>query len=583
MKIKFTIIFLLTISSYLLFAQDIFVNQVGYLTNQQKIVYFSQPADSFYIIDKTSGKIQFKGEINTSKINDPATGMNVYYGDFSSFTKEGVYEIKNDLNQISFPFEISSNPFTNVYKKSLKGFYFQRCGTKLLHENAGKYARPACHLNDGVFEPSTGLTGYRSVIGGWHDAGDFGKYVVNAGITVGTLLLGYEMFPDNFNSDDLNIPESGNSIPDILDEVKYELDWMLKMQDSDGGVFFKVTPQHFAGFIMPDSDGSVRYIYQKSSTATGDFAAVMSMAARIYSSFDSSFAKKCIEAAEKSWHYLEINPSIIPNGGFHNPPGTRTGQYGDRNDSDERLWAATELFITTGDSIFENYFFGHYQNFNLLNSTMTWLNVAPLAELDYLFSHQPKTDTAIKSKLENGLINYCSKLYAISKNDGFNVSLNLFEYNWGSNAVVMNNAVMLIMGYQLTGNKNFLNAALEQYNYILGCNGNNISYITGIGSKCVMYPHHRTSAADGIADPVPGLLAGGPDRYLMDKILKSKFNPSTPPALCYTDTQESFASNEIAINWNAPLVFVAGFFNGSKYITQIKERVGVKSNDILIK
>jgi endoglucanase len=571
MDIKFTSIFLITISSYL-FAQDIFVNQVGYLAGRQKLVYFNQPADSFYLLDKTSGKVQFKGEINTSKINDSATGMNVYYGDFSLFTKEGIYEIKNDLDQISYPFEISSNPFIDVFKKSLKGFYFQRCGTKLLPDNAGKYARPACHLNDGVFEPSTGLTGSRSATGGWHDAGDFGKYVVSAGITVGTLLLGYEMFPDNFNSDDLNIPESGNSIPDLLDEVKYELEWLLKMQDSDGGVFFKVTPQHFAGFIMPESDSSVRYIYQKSSAATGDFTALMSMAARIYSPFDSSFAFECLEASKKSWQYLEANSSIIPAGGFHNPSGTGTGQYGDRNDSDERLWAAAELFITTGDSTYGNYISDHYQEFKLLNSTLTWPNVAPLAELDYLFSHQPKTDTAVKSKLENGLINYCSKLYAITKNDGFNVSLNLFEYNWGSNGVVMNNAVMLIMGYELTGNKNFLNAALEQYNYILGCNGNNISYITGTGSKCVMHPHHRTSAADGIAEPVPGLLAGGPDRYLTDKVLKSKFSSSTPPALCYSDTQESYASNEIAVNWNAPLVFVAGFFNGDKYITELNRR-----------
>ena len=553
-----------SVFSYSLFAQHIMVNQAGYLADQQKLVYFNQPADSFYVIDKTSGKIQFEGEINTSKINDSATGMNVYSGDFSMFTKEGTYEIKDDLNQISYPFEISSNPYMDVYKKSLKAFYFQRCGTKLLPEYAGKYSRPACHLNDGVMDPSTGLTGFRSVTGGWHDAGDFGKYVVNAGITAGTLLLGYEMFPDNFNSDDLNIPESGNSIPDLLDEVKYELDWLLKMQDPDGGVFFKVTPKHFEGFVMPESDTSVRYIYQKSTAATGDFSALMSMAARIYSPFDSSFALECLKASKKSWHYLEVNPSIIPEGGFHNPPGTSTGQYADRNDSDERLWAAAELFITTGDSIYGNYFSGHYQNFNLFNSTMNWPNVAPLAGLDYLFSYQSKTDPAVKTKLKNGLINYCSKLYSISKNDGFNVTLNLFEYNWGSNGVVMNNAVMLIMGYQLTGNKNFLNTALEQYNYILGCNCNNISYITGIGSKCVMHPHHRTSAADGIAAPVPGLLAGGPNRYLSDKILKSKFNSSTPPALCYSDAQESYASNEIAINWNAPLVFAAGFFSGKK-------------------
>ncbi len=581
MKIILSALFL-SISLFSLCAQEIMVNQAGYITDQKKIVYFTQAADSFYVIDLPNEQIQFRDKIETSKLNDPATGMNVYYGDFSSFSQTGNYEIKNSSNKISYPFEISSNPFTDVFKKSLKGFYFQRCGEALSSTNAGQYSRPACHLNDGFFESSTGLTGSRNETGGWHDAGDFGKYVVNAGITVGTLLLGYEMFPDNFKSDDLNIPESGNSIPDILDEVKYELDWLLKMQDSDGGVFFKVTPQNFSGFIMPNTDNSTRYIYQKSSTATGDFAAVMSIAARIYSAFDTSFASKCLNGANKAWEYLQINPSIIPTGGFHNPSGTYTGEYGDGNDSDERLWAAAELFITTGDDTYGSYFSSHYQNFGMISSTMGWPNVGTLAQLDYLVSNQSKADSTIKTKLKNGLINYCTTLYNISKSDGFNVSLHIYEYYWGSNSVALNNAIILIIGYQLSGNKDFFNAALEQFNYILGCNGNNISYITGIGSKYPMHPHHRPSASDGIVEPVPGLMAGGPDRGLDDDVLRSMFNSSTPPALCYTDTQGSYASNEICINWNAPLVFVAGYFSGDKSITGIKEKVSYKPNKIKV-
>ena len=574
MKLLFTVFF--SVSTIIsVCAQNVYVNQVGYLLDQEKLVYFTQSADSFYVTDKSDGSIQYSGKIEPSVMKDPATGADVYYGNFSTLTRGGLYVVKTNTNLTSDQFEISSSPFTDVYKKSLKGFYFQRCGTALLSANAGVYARAACHLNDGTFHPTTGKSGSINVTGGWHDAGDFGKYVVNAGVTIGTLLMGYEQFPDYFKSDDLNIPESGNSVPDILDEVRYELTWMLKMQDTDGGVFFKVTPKNFAGFIMPNTDNSVRYIYQKSSTATGDFAAVMAMAARIYFPFDSAFASKCLGAAENAWQYLLANPSIVPSGGFHNPSDTYTGEYGDNNDADERLWAAGELFTTTGNDIYENYYALHYQNVGLIYYAMGWGSVGTLAQIEYLVSKQPKTDSGIKAAIKTSLINYCNQLYNKSKSDGFNVTLSTSDYYWGSNAVVLNNAVLLIMGYQLSGNKNYYNTALEQLNYILGANINDISYITGVGTKYPMHIHHRTSAADGIVEPVPGLMAGGPNKNITnDPILQAKFTSSTPPALCYVDDQGSYASNEIAINWNAPLVFVAGYFSGDKSITNVHKETG---------
>ncbi|MEJ2616850.1 MAG: glycoside hydrolase family 9 protein, partial [Ignavibacteriaceae bacterium] len=490
MKIFATVIFysLLSIS---LSAQDVRINQVGYLADQQKLAYIIQPADSFYVVNSITNQIQFRGKLEDSGFKDDAVGFEIYHGDFSSFTEPGNYEIKTNDGQTSYTFEISANPFMDVYKETLKGFYFQRCGTALLAANAGSYSHPACHLNDANFEAST-------------DAGDYGKYVVNAGITVGTLLMGYEMFPDNFKLDDLNIPESGNSIPDLLDEVKYELDWLLEMQDStDGGVYFKVTPKNFSGFIMPNNDNSTRYIYQKSSTATGDFAAVTAMAARIYFSFDTAFASICLKAAKVAWKYLQANPDIVPTGGFHNPSGTYTGEYGDGNDSDERLWAASELFITTGDSIYGSYFSSHYQSFSLINSTMGWGFVAPLAHIDYLVSNQPKADSTIKAKLRTGLINNCTSLYNVTKKSGFNAAMSTGDYYWGSNSVSLNRAVIFIYGYQLSDNIDFYNAALDQLNYILGCNIKGISYVTGIGTDYPMHPHHRPSASDGVAEPVP--------------------------------------------------------------------------------
>lgn len=543
-------------------SQTVMINQVGYLPDQQKKFYAIAGADSFSVTDVNTGAVAYRGTLQTPSGKDPSTGFYIYAGDFSPLTTEGTYKIYTDAPDSSYQFSISRSVFESVYKASLKGYYFQRCGTSLLSQNAGVYARSTCHVNDGTYHSTTGLTGTKVTTGGWHDAGDYGKYVVNAGISVGTLLLAYEMFPDKFKYDDLNIPESGNSVPDILDESKYELDWLLEMQDTtDGGVYFKVTTENFDGFEMPSSDLSTRYIYQKSTTATGDFAAVMALAARLFQQFDTAYASRCLNASRLAWQHLEAKPTIVPTGGFHNPSGTGTGEYGDGSDSDERLWASAELFVTTGDTLYHNYFKSHYNSSGIFASTMGWADVRSMGQLEYLIGGQSKADTSVQSQLKVSLLAYCSALSYTAEYDGLNVTLTPSQYYWGSNGQVLNNAVLLIAGYVFSGDTTYYNTALEQLNYILGCNARLQTYVTGIGSKSPLHIHHRPSAADGIAAPVPGLMSGGPDEGLDDAVLKADYTSTTPPARCYVDDQNSYASNEIAINWNAPLVFVSGYLN----------------------
>ena len=506
-----------------------------------------------------------------SPLNDAATGLTLYSGDFSSFETNGTYFIQLSNGDSSYVFTISNNVFQNAFYKTLKGYYFQRCGTALLQGNAGAYFHNACHQNDGFYHASTGQSGLRISSGGWHDAGDYGKYVVNAGISVGTLLSAYENFPGRFSQDNLNIPESGNGLPDLLDEVRFELEWLLKMQNSNGGVYFKLTKEQFESFIMPQNDSGIRYIYQISSTATGDFAAVMAQAARIYQQYDNDFANQCLSAATLAWDYLTANLSIVPAGGFVNPSGTGTGEYGDANDSDERFWAAAELFETTGLSTFNDYISTHYSSLGLINGAMSWQNVKNLGYLTYLNSSQSSSSQTIKDQIKNSLISYCNILLNRASSNGFGVTINPGEYVWGCNSDVLNKALLLINGYNETTNQAYYETALSQLNYILGSNAHNFSFVTGVGTNSVMHPHHRPSASDGIVDPVPGLLAGGPDQYLDDPVLQANFNNSTPPALCYIDDVGSYASNEIAINWNAPLVYVLGFFNGEG-ITSVEDQ-----------
>lgn len=557
---KLTIFIFILLNSHLLNSQ-VFVNQAGYKKELSKYFYTNRNAVSFQLIDKTNGNIVFNGPLTLISSNDPATGMAIRKGDFSSFTTVGDYYIKLNTNDTSYHFRIYSNPFEDVYIKSLKSFYFQRCGAQLFFQHAGVYQRQICHIGDAFFHSSTGQSGFKLTRGGWHDAGDYGKYVVNAGITAATLLMAYELFPEYFQTDSLNIPESGNGIPDILDEVRYEVQWLLTMQAEDGAVYHKLTKEQFEAFVMPSQDSGMRYIYQKSSTATGNFIAVIARFYRQYRLYDSSFANQCLNAAIKSWNWLINQPSIVPPGGFRNPQGTQTGEYGDNSDTDERLWAAAELFESTGLQSYKDYFEFNYNLGGLINYAMNWQNVRTLAHLTYLFSKQPTVNQSVKTQILNSLISYSNSLVNKRNSNGFGVSINPGEYYWGSNSLVLNNGILLILAYKLSNNIQYLNTAIEQLNYILGSNAHNLSFVTGVGKKYPMRPHHRPSEADGIPGPIPGFIVGGPNQYLEDPVLQQHFNQNTPPALCYIDHLNSWASNEVAINWNAPLVFVSGYLN----------------------
>lgn len=542
-------------------ASGVFVNQLGYLNDGPKLVYTSDGSSTFELCESVSGNVVYSGEFTQNSTPDPLTGIVINSGDFSGYSVSGNYLVKTSEGNSSVVFGITDTLYRELYNKSLKGFYFQRCGTQLLISHAGSYHHLRCHKLDGQYHSTTGFQGFKLSTGGWHDAGDFGKYVVNAGISVGTMLLGYEMFPEKFYHDDIGIPESGNNIPDILDEVKYELNWLFTMQHDNGGVFAKLTPEQFSGMIMPNEDSSVRYIYEISSTATGDFAAMMAMAARIYQDFNPEFSAKCSEAAVKAWEFLQSHPDIVPTGGFRNPAGTVTGEYGDGNDKDERFWAAVELAKLTGESEYSDYINSNFNSFNPIDGSMSWPNVKELAMLSYI-SGNSYANPVLQSAVEDDLVAYCDEISSLADNNQFRLLMKNGDFHWGSNSRVLNLTILFITAHELTGEALYYNHALDQINYILGTNAHDLSFVTGVGEKSLQNPHHRQSVADGIEEPVPGLVSGGPNQYLNDPLLQSLFNGSTPPAMCFVDDAESYAANEIAINWNAPLVFVAGYFNG---------------------
>jgi endoglucanase len=441
----------------------------------------------------------------------------------------------------------------------MRSYYGQRCGIAVdLGKEFPGFKHEACHL-EGAYHASSGKTGVHVSKGGWHDAGDYGRYVVNSGISTGTLLWAWEMFGPRVRNVKLNLPETGNGTPDILNEIRWNLDWMLTMQDEDGGVWHKQSSERFCDFIMPEKDTFVSYVIGtgkepfKSSCAAGDFAAVMAIAGRAFKPFQPQFAEKCLRAAKDAWVWLEKNPNVL----FNNPQGVVTGGYGDRNCGDEHLWAAAELYRTTGDPAYQKYFLGHYAAFRKSMRPVepqSWGDVANLAFWTYVLGNG-KDSAAIAAIRQDSL----SAADAIAKRTaaaGYHNSMTARDYIWGSNSVAANYGMQLLVANAIERNPRYVEAALDNLHYLLGRNTFSLSWVTQVGENPFRHPHHRPSGADANAEPWPGLLSGGPNHSPQDPAMRSKLPAGLPPAKMYLDDQEAYAANEVAINWNAPLVFL---------------------------
>ncbi|MGN0164539.1 MAG: glycoside hydrolase family 9 protein, partial [Lachnospiraceae bacterium] len=449
-------------------------------------------------------------------------------------------------------FDIKDKVFSDLFLDSMKMFYFQRCGIELEEKYAGVYRHKACHTAKSSLlkNPSVSF----DCCGGWHDAGDYGKYVTAGSVAVAHLLYAYDISPEVF-TESLNIPESGNGVPDILNECRYELEWFLKMQTEDGGVYHKCTSMHHTGFVMPEDDPLPFFVTPVSSLATADFAAICALASRIYKKFDEAFAEILSRAAQKAYKWLVANPAYD----FTNPKECTTGTYEDPCDTDERLWAYAELYRLTGDE----------QCIALINSALNvqisttalgWGDVGGLAALAVLTAPEGIFNDDLTFHFRQNWLDEADKLTKISKENAFGIAFYSFHFGWGSNMGVLLNSMILSFAHRLTGNEDYLKAAICQIDYILGRNAMDTSYVTGYGEKAFRDPHNRPTYADGIDDPIPGYVSGGPNRNPCDPAALEAIKPGSAPMKCYVDNWGSYSTNEITIYWNSPLVFTLAYF-----------------------
>ncbi|WP_460693358.1 glycoside hydrolase family 9 protein [Mucilaginibacter puniceus] len=553
-------------------SDSIRLNQLGFYSKGPKMAIVLTDRAQKFTIETPAHKTIFTGTLIPSAKPD-LSGRTIYQASFSSVQQSGHYILNVPDAGYSYPFTISPDAYEKVATAAIKGYYYQRASIPLLEKYAGKWNRAAGHPGNDVLIHPSAATDKRpagsviSVPRGWYDAGDYNIYVVNSGITMGTLFSLYEDFPAHMKAINLNIPESNNQLPDILDECLWNLRWMLAMQDpDDGGVYNKLTNASFDGMIMPDKATTPRYVVQKGTAATLDFAAVMAQASRILKPFDKQIpglADSCLKASVKAWQWALINPKMAYNQDAMNKqfePKVVTGGYGDNRFDDEFDWAAAELYITTKDE-------SYLKNLSLNNIRMSipsWAQVRMLAYYSLLRNRNQLTPIvqAAVPILTQKLTAFADSLANPATLTAYQTAMGRSnrDFVWGSSSVAANQGVALINAYLLTHNQQYLNVALANLDYLLGRNGTSYSLVTGFGYKPLMHPHHRQSVADGIVDPIPGLLSGGPNPSPQDKIPL----PSKIPNRAYSDNDQAYASNEIAINWNAPFAYLVNAIEALK-------------------
>jgi endoglucanase len=572
----FLALFIIVIARSGITQNAIQLNQLGFYPHAPKIAVLTVPSNAthFYVLSANLKDSVFIGTIGEEK-QSAFSSTKTRILDFSAFTKIGNYIIHVD-DMHSFPFAISNDAIKTAATASLKGYYFQRSSIPLEEKYAGKWKRTGFHPDNKVLVHSSAASKERpegtliASVGGWYDAGDYNKYIVNSGITNGTLFSAYEDFPEYFNQLITQIPESNNGIPDLLNEAIYNLRWMLSMQDpNDGGVYHKCTNAVFDGMVMPGTTTATRYVVQKSTAATLDFAAVTAQAFRVLKTFEKHFpglADSCLQSSKKAWNWALANPKQLYEQDKMNQlfkPAITTGAYGDNDVTDEWIWAAAELYITTKEKQYQTSF--EKFNTNYKPSLPSWNNVGMLGYYSLIHFSDVVPDFSAQeiAQLKNTVMNIANQYIGKVKANAFQTVMgqSARDFNWGSNSNAANQGVLLVKAYLISGDKKYVNDALSNLDYILGRNATGYCFVTGLGSKPPMNPHHRQSVADGIVEPVPGLLVGGPNPGMQDHCVYQFKEPET----AYSDQSCSYASNEIAINWNAPLVYLANAMEALKY------------------
>ena len=555
------------------------VNQVGYLPRGPKNATLVTDATERlpWQLKNASGAVVARGSTVPRGV-DPSSGQNVHSIPFGDYGRAGTGLTLVADGETSRPFDIGTAAYEKLRLDAAKFYYTQRSGTPIRDDLRPGYGREAGHVDiapnqgDGNVPCRPGVCDYTlDVTGGWYDAGDHGKYVVNGGISVWQLLSTYERArhartgqAEKLGDGSLNIPESGNKVPDILDEARWELEFLLRMQVPDGEqlsgmVHHKIHDEQWTGLpLMPSADPQKRELHPPTTAATLNLAATAAQAARLYKPYDPRFAATALAAARKAWASALAHPDVLAS----ESDGIGGGTYADRDVTDEFYWAATELYLTTGGREFQDH---------ILNSPVHTADIFKAISFDWAGTAVPaRLDLAtvpnllpgrdkVRQSVRAGADRYLATLKAHPY--GMPYAPEGHKYDWGSSHQILNNAVVLATAYDLTGGAKYRDGAVQSMDYILGRNALNISYVTGYGEVSAENQHSRWYARQldpKLPRPPVGSLSGGPNSGIQDPLAQSKLQGCTGQ-FCFIDDIQSWSTNELTINWNSALTWMASF------------------------
>jgi len=515
------------------------VNSVGFPLLSEKRATLAGEGGGFLVRRIDDGAAVLAGRSSTPQRTPKAeTDELVSVLDFSALRTPGRYVIEVEGVGRSAPFNVGDDALNPAFSLVTRAFYLWRCGVAVSGEAKGQgFRHDACHLEDGWLDKLTGEHATRHATGGWHDAGDYNKYVVNAGITTGLMFKAWEQFRGRVAGVKLDLPESGNRTPDLLNELRFETDWLLTMQLEDGSVSHKVSSLNFRYWGVPERDKDPRYFAPWSTIATADFTAMLALGARHFQEFDPAYAARCLEAARRSWAFLQAHPEEhkADQSAFH------TGGY-DAPDATHRLWAAAEMYETTGDEAALRDFEARVQGQHFSFDGPNWGDVHDIALGTYLTSARgaPRNQKLVDS-LRYSLLEQAERICAVTRTNAYGRGLGgqRPSWNWGCNGNVAAQTYLLHLADQVDPNPRYREAALETLGHILGRNYYARSYVSGLGNQPPRHMHDRRG------EPAwPGYLVGG----------------SWPDGKSWKDELASYQTNEIAINWNGALCYALAAF-----------------------
>lgn len=565
-------------SSQLVTGAVIRVNQVGYIPSAEKLATVSHPSATplnWQLVDGADNVLA--SGVTRSKANDPISGDPVHLVDFSSYTNAGTGLRLRVGDAQSQSIRIGGDVYGGLRRDALRFYYYQRASTGITQPYAEgtEWVRGSGHLDTNVAcRSDAGCTGRRNVTKGWYDAGDYGKYVVNGGISAWTLMHLYERARSLGTSipkladGASNIPESANGIPDLLDEVRWEMEFLLAMQVPEGWTLAGMAYHKIHGKTWPPiptepaADTTTRFISAPSTAATLNLAATAAQCARVFAGVDDVFATRCRTAATTAFAAALAHPALYAVSTAATVAGGDDdggGAYDDATVTDEFYWAAAELYATTGESQYLDRLVAspHHKTITTTGAPFSWQSTAALGLLT-LATTTDNVSANVVSDVRHSLVD-AAAVYQATAATAYGSAIK--NYNWGSNADVLNAAMVMALAYDLTGELKYRGSAIGALDYVLGRNPLGQSYVTGYGALRFANVHHRFFAHGFDStwpSAPPGFVAGGPNTNLDGLTPVGSLATCVGPK-CWTDVAAAYGLTEVTINWNAPLAWMAAW------------------------